>query len=219
MKARSARFLTDLPILYSFRRCPYAIRARMALAVANISVEHREITLRSKPAEMIAASPKGTVPVLVLPGGRVIEESLDIMRWALDHNDPEGWLAHTSEASALINVNDGPFKHHLDRMKYPSRYDSDPVLHQSAALALLAPLESRLASMPFLFGNRVSLADIAILPFIRQFAQTDDAAWRDFPLARMRDWLAGLTQLPLFIEVMTKHPLWTGGAAHSSMSA
>ena len=124
------------PILYSFRRCPYAMRARMALTVSATRCELREVRLSAKPAAMLAASPKGTVPVLVLPDGRVIDESLDIMRWALASNDPEGWL--TRDDAALIALNDGPFKHDLDRYKYPDRHDADPIIHRASGARLFA---------------------------------------------------------------------------------
>ncbi len=212
MKARSARSLIELPVLYSFRRCPYVMRARMALTVAKIDVEHREVALRDKPAEMIIASPKATVPVLVLPGGRVIDESLEIMCWALAQNDPENWLANRDEGKALVATNDGPFKYHLDRMKYHLRYDSDPLMHQLAALELLIPLESRLASTAFLLGDKISLADIAIFPFIRQFARADKIAWENFSLPKMRAWLTGFIEQPLFKRAMTKYSLWTASA-------
>ena len=116
------------PILYSFRRCPYAIRARLALAVSGTRGELREVKLSAKPQAMLDASPKGTVPVLVLPGGTMLDESLDIMRWALAKRDPEGWL--TRDDAALIAMNDGPFKHDLDRFKYPERHGADPRAHQ-----------------------------------------------------------------------------------------
>ena len=165
-------FMTQpLPILYSFRRCPYAIRARMALLVSGTACHIREISLRSKPEEMITASPKATVPVLILPGGEVIDESIDIMRWALAHNDPENWLA--GDDIALIAANDGPFKFHLDRYKYPHKYDCDPLPHRAASFAILSAYESRLTAHPNLCGDAPSLTDYAILPFVRQFAATD----------------------------------------------
>ncbi|MFT4026588.1 MAG: glutathione S-transferase N-terminal domain-containing protein, partial [Novosphingobium sp.] len=132
------------PVLYSFRRCPYAMRARLALLASGTSCEIREVKLAAKPAEMLAASPKATVPVLVLPDGQVIDESLNIMRWALGRNDPLGWMERTDEAS--IAANDGAFKHHLDRYKYPERHGSDPAEHRAAGLAILAELEARLAA-------------------------------------------------------------------------
>ena len=133
-----------LPILYSFRRCPYAIRARSAVVASGVAVELREIVLRDKPAAMLAASPKGTVPVLVLPDGRVIDQSLAIMHWALATADPLDWLAE--EDTDLIATNDGAFKHHLDRYKYADRHATDPLEHRAAATAILAELDTRLAA-------------------------------------------------------------------------
>ncbi len=149
--------MSALPILYSFRRCPYAMRARMALWVAGIVVELREVKLAAKPAELIAASPKATVPVLVLEDGRVIDESLEIMRWALAQNDPESWLA--GDEPELIAANDGPFKHHLDRAKYPTRYAADGIDHRAAAGVLLLGAEVRLGYAGVLCGEGGSLTD------------------------------------------------------------
>ena len=196
-------------ILYSFRRCPYAMRARMALAVSGHQVELREVVLRDKPASMIAASPKGTVPVLILPGGEVIDESLDIMRWALGLHDPEGWLA--GDDKALIAANDGPFKQHLDRYKYATRFGSDPLEHRAAGMAWLSELEARLESSDFLRGARRTLADIAIFPFVRQFAATDDQWFEAQPVPYVREWLRGLTGSELFARVMTRRSVWQPG--------
>ncbi|PKP94257.1 MAG: glutathione S-transferase [Alphaproteobacteria bacterium HGW-Alphaproteobacteria-16] len=201
--------LTD-PVLYSFRRCPYAMRARMALAVSGVAHEIREIRLRAKPTAMLAASPKGTVPVLVLSDGSVIEESIDIMRWALARNDPEDWLA--GDDTALIATNDGPFKHHLDRYKYADRYEADGIDHRAAALALLEPLQARLATQPFLCGERWTLTDAAIMPFVRQFAATDRAWFDAQPLPDLRRWLDDAIASPLFGRVMTVHPVWEADA-------
>jgi glutathione S-transferase len=197
--------LTD-PILYSFRRCPYAIRARLALAVSETAVEHREVKLRDKPAEMLAASPKGTVPVLVLPDGAVVDESLDIMRWALARNDPEDWLA--GDDPTLIAANDGAFKHHLDRYKYPDRYPADGVDHRAAALAILHGLEARLGEHAYLSGARFGLTDAAILPFVRQFAAVD-REWFDVQdLARVQGWLEAGLGSALFARVMGVRDVW-----------
>ncbi len=202
----------SLPVLYSFRRCPYAMRARMALWVAGVTVGLREVKLAAKPPALIAASPKGTVPVLVLPDGGVIDQSLDIMRWALGHNDPEGWLA--GEDAGLIAVNDGPFKHHLDRAKYPGRYEEDGTTdHRTAALALLAPLEARLTGAPFLCGETRTLTDIALAPFIRQFAAIDPAWFAAQPLPLLQAWLEGLLAADLFAAVMPKFAPWKEGDA------
>ena len=194
-------------ILYSFRRCPYAMRARMALIISGQKIALREIMLRNKPAAMIAASPKGTVPVLQLPG-RVIEESLDIMRWALAQKDPEDWLA--GDDAALIARNDGPFKHHLDRYKYASRYGSDPLAHRAEALALLGELEARLTG-PFLCGDRRTMADIAIFPFIRQFAATEPDWFTGQAPRRVQDWLDNLVRSDLFGRAMLRLPPWREG--------
>src|SRR3546814_8484443 len=159
------------PFLYSFRRCPYAIRARLALLVSRQAVELREVVLRDKPAALREASPKATVPVLILSDGQVVDQSLDIMHWALDRSDPESWM--TPQDAALIAVNDGPFKHHLDRTKYPERYGCDPAPHRAAALHLLHALDARLRLSAQLCGATRGLTDMAIFPFVRQFAATD----------------------------------------------
>ena len=317
--------MSDLPVLYSFRRCPFAMRARWALWVAGIAVEHREIVLRDKPAAMLAASPKGTVPVLVLPaachaaggsggangvtGPQVIDESLDVMRWALAQHDPEGWLSPArgslAEMLALIEACQTQFKPHLDRCKYPQRYaaevrawagqeDADAkkaaadglaagkadatgatqavpsealaafvAEHRQHARAFLLALQARLlhsgggeagsgsgaaveqatatqgacgkashaanagvnananaGTAPAalaLFGTRPALADFAIAPFVRQFAQADAAHWQagDWPVVRA--WLAALLARPEFeAEVMRKHALWLEPLADAS---
>ncbi|MFM9853165.1 MAG: glutathione S-transferase [Sphingomonadaceae bacterium] len=207
MKVRYPACLTELPILYSFRRCPYAMRARMALTAAQIEVEHREVALRNKPAALIAASPKATVPVLVLRDGRVIDESLYIMHWALAQHDPLGWGASDD---SLIATYDGAFKFHLDRMKYPHRYEGvDAQAHYSAGITLLTPLEALLSNSGYLFGDAPRFTDIAIFPFIRQFARTDMAAWRQDAPPRVQRWLDQLIEGDLFDAAMVKHRLWT----------
>lgn len=200
------------PVLYSFRRCPYAMRARMALWAAGITVELREVKLAAKPPALITASPKATVPVLVLADGTVIDQSLAIMRWALAQHDPEGWLA--GDDAGLIAANDGPFKHHLDRAKYPGRYAEDSVTdHRAAALALLAPLETRLERALYLCGDARTLTDIALLPFIRQFAAIDPAWFAAQPLPRLQAWLERLLGSDLFAAVMGKFAPWQEGNA------
>lgn len=204
-----------LPILYSFRRCPYAMRARLALAVSGVSHELREVSLKSKPPEMLAASPKGTVPVLVLHGGQVIDESLHIMRWALAQNDPHGWLSHlTEDMLALITGNDGQFKHALDRYKYPNRYPlasggdvkAFALAKRLEAASWLQALEPRLCA-GWLFGHQASLADMAILPFVRQFAHSDAAWFESQPWPMLQAWLARFETSELFVGVMVKNPL------------
>jgi glutathione S-transferase len=208
--------MTGAPILYSFRRCPYAMRARMALWVAGVTVELREVKLAAKPPALIAASPKATVPVLVLAdgsnAGTVIDESLAIMRWALGHHDPEGWLA--GDDPALIATNDGVFKHHLDRAKYPGRYEEDGLTdHRAAALAPLAPLEARLAASPWLCGDARTLTDIALFPFIRQFAAIDPEWFAGQPLPHLQAWLEALIASELFAAIMPKFAPWQEGDA------
>lgn len=201
----------DKPILYSFRRCPYAMRARMALVASGTTVHIREVKLSNKPAELLAASPKATVPVLVCANGRVIAESLEIMHWALERNDPENWLRH--QDPALIEANDGAFKHHLDRYKYPERYGSNPTEHRTAGVELLRPLEARLAVHDNLCGNKRGLTDVALFPFIRQFAETDRAWFDAQPLPRLQAWLSRHLASPLFETIMLRLAPWQPGDA------
>ncbi len=203
--------MTEPAILYSFRRCPYAMRARMAIAVSGVQVELREVVLRDKPPELIAASAKATVPVLLLPDGEVIDESLDIMRWALGQNDPENWLAQSDYE--LISANDGPFKQALDRYKYPHRYNlTDGTEYRDAALMHLVSLNERLSAAPYFGGDRKSMTDVAIFPFVRQFAATDQTWFDALPLPALQAWLAGLVSSDLFSQIMTRYPQWTAGA-------
>ena len=195
------------PVLYSFRRCPFAMRARLALAISKTSYELREVHLARKPPAMLAASPKGTVPVLVLEDGTVIDESLDIMRWALSRNDPEGWLER--EGRDLIALNDGPFKHALDRYKYPDRYGSSPGEHRARALAFLAMLDGRLATSRYLCGPQRGLADAAVVPFVRQFAAVDPTWFAEQAVPRLQAWLAAYTVSPLFAAIMLRVEPWT----------
>jgi glutathione S-transferase len=198
-------------ILYSFRRCPYAMRARMALLVSRASFEIREIVLRDKPAEMIAASPKATVPVLVLADGQMIDESIDIMRWALGRNDPEDWLA--GDDAALIGAFDDRFKHHLDRYKYADRHETDPIKHRLAGLAMLGELEARLAPDGNLCREAWSLTDIAIFPFVRQFASVDRPWFDAQAIPRVQRWLAQHIASPLFERAMIRLKPWAPGDA------
>ncbi|MES2105079.1 MAG: glutathione S-transferase [Pseudomonadota bacterium] len=207
-----------LPILYSFRRCPYAMRARLALKYAGISVELREVALRNKPAELVALSPKATVPVLQLPNGTVIEQSLDIMRWALAQHDPEHWLpdASTAEmAEQLIATNDGPFKTMLDRYKYAGRYPEHPAqtYRDNGVQLQIAPLNDRLAKTQYLLGEHISLADIALFPFVRQFAHVDPDWFDASPYRAVHAWMGGLLESALFGAVMCKLEPWQPGDA------
>ncbi|MCR5869120.1 glutathione S-transferase N-terminal domain-containing protein [Aquincola sp. J276] len=203
--------LLPLPILYSFRRCPYAIRARLAIRAAGVPVALREVVLRSKPAELLAASPKGTVPVLVLPDGTVLDQSLDIMRWALAQHDPLGWLQpeEADEAHALIDLNDQRFKPLLDAYKYaPERAAAS---RDEAVALMLAPLEQRLLRHSHLLRDTASLADMALLPFVRQFAAVDAAWFAAAPLPKLQAWLQRLTGAGLFESVMAKYAPWQAG--------
>ncbi|MGY4395803.1 glutathione S-transferase [Sphingomonas sp. UYAg733] len=191
-----------LPILYSFRRCPYAMRARMAVLISGMAFDLHELSLRDKPAAMLAASPKGTVPVLVLPDGRVIDESLDIMRHTLGEHDPEHWL--DGDDTTLIAANDGPFKHHLDRYKYADRHGADPIEHRAAGLTLLGVLEERLAITPNLCGENRSLTDIALMPFVRQFAAVDRDWFDAQTLPGVQPWLAQHIASDLFVRAMER---------------
>lgn len=197
------------PVLYSFRRCPYAMRARLALTVSGRRCELREVTLRAKPPPMLAASPKGTVPVLVLPSGAVVDESLDIMHWALSQHDPESWLAR--DDPALIAENDGAFKQALDRYKYPERYDVNPLIHRALGLTFLQKLDARLAACGQLCGPARGLADAAIMPFVRQFAAVDQSWFDEQPLSNLRAWLSAHLASDLFDAIMIRLPSWTSG--------
>jgi len=202
-------------VLYSFRRCPYAMRARMALKVSGVVYEHREILLRDKPQEMLDISPKGTIPVLQLKDGRVIEESFEIMLWALDQSDPQNWLAPglTQMRPLILKITDD-FKHHLDRYKYASRYNpaqnrsTIDLGHRQQACEILQEFETRLTGSPFLMGETISLADIAIFPFIRQFSNVQKTWWDTPIFPHLHTWLDGLVLSDLFKSVMQKHPLW-----------
>jgi glutathione S-transferase len=218
--------MTALPVLYSFRRCPYAMRARLAIAISGQVCELREVVLRSKPAALLQASPKATVPVLVLPAGPVLEQSLDIMLWALAQHDPQAWLAPTEGALAdmlaLIAECDGPFKHALDRCKYPNRYPgADAATERATAAAWLGTLNARLALNPHLFGMHATLADMAIAPFVRQFAGIDADWWQAQPWPSLQAWLARWQGTALLASVMHKWPAWvegTDGVAFPALS-
>ena len=193
------------PILYSFRRCPYAIRARMAIAISGVQVDLRDILLREKPAAFLAVSPSGTVPCLVTRDG-VIDESLDVMIWALNQHDPDGWLEMPEAGWGWISQADGPFKAALDRVKYASRFDAATVATARAeAMAFLEDLEATLALWIF---DRPSLADFALLPFVRQFAFIDKPWFDRQALPKVQAWLARFLASDRFSDVMEKRPIW-----------
>ena len=209
-----------LPVLYSFRRCPYAMRARLALAASQQVCTLREVVLADKPAALLQASPKGTVPVLVLPDGAVIDQSLGIMLWALRRNDPLGWLptdgAPLNAARQWITQCDGPFKHALDRYKYPHRYDlTDGQAHRNHGAAFLTALEAVLATHGpdggLAAGQPFGFTDAAIAPFVRQFAHTDTAWFASQPWPALHRWLSAFEASAIFAQVMEKFPRWEPG--------
>lgn len=204
------------PILYSFRRCPYAMRARLALQVSQQRCEIREVVLRDKPPSLLAASPKGTVPVLIPSPDRVVDESLDVMLWALDKADPGRWLSPSSgtldDMVRLVTRTESEFKTHLDRYKYASRYEGAVASeHRSSASVFLMELDGRLTDSPWLFGSRLSLADAGIAPFVRQFANTDRAWFDAQPWPSLRRWLDDFLASSLFKAIMDKLPQWQDG--------
>lgn len=200
-----------LPILYSFRRCPYAMRARLAVAVSRTPCLLREVKLSAKPAAMLAVSAKGTVPVMLLPNGSVLEESLDIMRWVLARHDPEHWLDR--DDAVLIAQNDELFKHHLDLYKYPDRHGSDPMMHREAGVEILRQLDTRLQAEGYLCGARPGLADAAIMPFVRQFAAVDPLWFGALPLTSVQAWLARYIESKLFGQIMHRWTPWLEGGS------
>jgi glutathione S-transferase len=193
------------------------MRARLAIAVSRQTCELREVSLRDKPAALLEASPKATVPVLVDLDGTVIEQSLDIMQWALRRNDPERWLSpdqgDTHEVLGLIKQCDEDFKSHLDRYKYPDRHQADRVVHRAAGATFLYELNAKLAAGEYLFGNCPSIADMAIAPFVRQFAYTDEAWFAGESWSRLKEWLQQFVQSALFERVMMKIAPWQPGSA------
>jgi glutathione S-transferase len=198
-----------LPILYSFRRCPYAIRARMAILAAGLVCELREVSLSNKPETMLLASPKATLPVMVLSDGRVLDESLDIMRYALGQNDPANWLGPMNDQHMdLVATNDDVFKIHLDHYKYPDKYDGNPMDHRDAAMAILGKLNHQLETEKFLTGDRCVLVDAAIFPFVRQFAAVNEAWFDRQPVSHLRNWLKGFLTSAAFEMAMVNAPIW-----------
>jgi glutathione S-transferase len=201
------------PILYSFRRCPYAMRARLAIAASGIQVEIREIVLKHKPAHMLSASPKGTVPVLITTDDHIIDESLDIMSWALQQNDPNNWSGLTAQqqqsTTQLIEENDGPFKHWLDKYKYADRHpEQTETFYRQQGELTLKTLEQKLTENDYLVSNRLSLADIALLPFIRQFASVDKTWFDTAPYPNVQTWLEHFLDSDAFNNIMAKLPPW-----------
>ena len=206
------------PVLYSFRRCPYAMRARLALAASGTVCELREVVLAQKPQALVQVSPKATVPVLVLPDGTVLEQSLDIMLWALRRHDPQQWLPTSAmemdTAIAFITQCDGDFKFHLDHYKYPNRYAlPDGLADRNMGAQFLQTLSTRLQAQAFLQDDHFGLADAAIAPFVRQFARTDLAWFASQPWSALQQWLAAFEASDAYHGVMGKFPAWVQGQA------
>ena len=204
----------SLDCLYSFRRCPYAMRARLGVLFAGLQVELREVTLKNKPAQMLAISPKGTVPVLRLADGAVIDESRDIMVWALEQQDPQGLLDATvlDQANALIEQNDNAFKYWLDRYKYADRHvEMTQAEYRQRGEGFLQVLESLLESRAYLLGDDPTIADIGVMPFVRQFAHVDRDVFSQLPYPNLQRWLQGWLAHPLFLQTMIKLPVWQEG--------
>jgi glutathione S-transferase len=205
-----------LPIFYSFRRCPYAMRARMALQYSGVKVELREIVLNDKPEEILSLTKEATVPVLELPGGKVIDESWDIMLWAVRQNDPDSWLGEGEswlfEAEIMVEMNDYSFKTDLDHYKYADRHPEHPMEHyRSLGEEYLQDLEEALTESRYLLGENISIADIAIFPFIRQFAFVDKAWFDQAPYPKLQVWLQTFLNSSLFDSIMVKLPTWKQG--------
>lgn len=201
------------PVLWSFRRCPYAMRARLAIASAKQGVELREVVLRDKPPAFLEASPSATVPCLT-QGAEVVDESLDIMTRVLTAHDPEGWLEMPAEGFDLIARCDGPFKTALDRYKYSSRHpETNPDAERERAADFLRVLDTALTQQAWLFGPEPRLADMAILPFIRQFAHVDLGWFEAQPWPHVIRWLAAFKASARFSAVMAKYPQWQPGDA------
>ena len=202
-----------LPILYSFRRCPFAMRARLALLTSGIQSELREVVLRNKPTEFLATSPKGTVPVLVTTQGEVIEQSWDIMLWALRQHDPAQWLPSDAKVfergMQLLLSCDGEFKQPLDRYKYPQRHGlEDGTAARNEAMFFLANLESLLTQQRYLFDSNIGIFDAAILPFVRQFAHVNIDWFAAQPLPSVQAWLSAFENSTDFKRAMTLYPAW-----------
>ena len=204
----------NLPILYSFRSCPYAMRARMAIHISGQKCELREVLLRDKPPSMLEYSAKGTVPVLILQDGKVIDESLDVIDWALNLNDPDNWQRSkdTKKTKELIKINDGEFKYHLDRYKYSKRYDNeDPEFHRKKCLKFIESINNELNNSEYIFDDNISYADIVLLPFIRQFRIADIEWFDSLPYDNLKKWLSSFLGSSLLNSIMKKYDLWKEG--------
>ncbi|TKF82884.1 glutathione S-transferase [Vibrio sp. F13] len=205
---------SDLPILYSLRRCPYAMRGRMGIALSQQKVLLREIVTKDKPSELLASSPKGTVPVLVLPNGQVIEQSLDVMNWSLQQNDPQDLLRSSNptlseQVQQLIKTNDEEFIGHLERYRASVRYRNiDVEQRRQACETFIKQLEVRLTDQPYFFGESPSLADFAVMPFVSQFVRVEKKWFVQSEYQNVGRWLRAHLESKLYTQVMKQYPLW-----------
>ncbi|WP_232775132.1 MULTISPECIES: glutathione S-transferase [unclassified Shewanella] len=203
-----------LPVLYSLRNCPYAMRARLAIYASGQQVQLRDLVLSNKPAEMLEVSPKGTVPVLVTSNGQVIEESLEVMLWAFEQSDPDDFLDKANqnvldEMLGIIAIFDNEFKGHLEHYRAAKRYH-EPTLpeHREACESYLVQLEQRLCQQEYLMSDKPTIVDLALVPFIRQFARVERQWYLQSPYPKLRQWLNTYLQSRMFSKVMTKYPMW-----------
>ena len=214
IQIRTIPMTSSYHLLYSFRRCPYAMRARLGILFAELQVELREITLKHKPSQMLAISPKGTVPVLQLVDGTVIEESREIMIWALEQQDPQRLLNAEifHQANALIDKNDNEFKYWLDRYKYADRYlEMTQTEYRQRGEGFLEVLEALLTKNTYLLGKSITIADIGIMPFVRQFAHVNRDVFYSLPYPNLQRWLQDWLQHSRFLQAMTKFQPWQEG--------
>ncbi|CAH6922203.1 Glutathione S-transferase [Vibrio chagasii] len=203
-----------LPVLYSLRRCPYAMRGRMGIALSKQQVLLREIVTKDKPSELLASSPKGTVPVLVLSDGKVIEQSLDVMMWALHQNDPHDLLRSSNPSLSeqihqLIQQNDNEFIGHLEKYRASVRYRNDDIeQRRNLCEAFISELEAKLAHHDYFFGDSPSLADFAVMPFVSQFVRVEKKWFVQSEYQNVRRWLRSHLESKLYTQVMKQYPLW-----------
>ena len=206
----------NAPVLYSFRRCPYCMRAHMALKKSGIKVELREVALSNMPEEALALSPKATVPILALPDGTFIDESWDIVKWALNKNDPDKWLGEDNEylldTEMLVETNDFSFKEDLDHYKYADRHpEKTQEEYRELCLEFIEELEEMLSDNKYLLSNQLTAADVSVFSFVRQFSMVDKEWFDQAPYPKVQAWLNEILCSELFNDVFQKHELWQKG--------
>ena len=206
----------NAPVLYSFRRCPYCMRAHMALKKSGIQVELREVALSNMPEQALALSPKATVPILALPDGTFIDESWDIVKWALNKNDPDKWLGEDNEylldTEMLVETNDFSFKEDLDHYKYADRHpEKTQEEYRELCLEFIEELEEMLSDNKYLLSNQLTAADVSVFSFVRQFSMVDKEWFDQAPYPKVQAWLNEILCSELFNDVFQKHELWQKG--------